>query len=159
MKFWQNRLNLPLGLFLICSLLIRRCDSAASLIPGQTTYSQYIGDSVTFTCNGLQMNENDVIWQYVDAAGNSVLIFNELSLTITDGKYAVSTTQYAFSNISTSLTINNVGVVDAQYTYECVCNVYRTCAAGNTASASMALVALGKLVEIFVLKNINRAIM
>ena len=143
MKFWQNRLNLPLGLFLICSLLIQKYDSAASLTSSSTSYTQYIGNSVTFTCDGFGMNENDVIWQYVDGDGNYAVIFIDLSLKITDGKYSVSTTQYEISNISTSLTVNDIGASDSENTYECVCHVYRTCTGNNTASASMSLVALG----------------
>ena len=147
----MNNLNnrFIFGLFLFCALFIQKCDSAVSLTTSSTTYSQNIGDSVTLTCRGLEMNLIDVIWQYTDSGGSSTTIYSDLTLAIASGKYGVSNTQHAFADISSALTINNVNSDDASYTYECVCNTLRICSGGNTASASMVLIALGKYSPFF----------
>ncbi len=125
-------------------LVIRPCNAATSISSPSSSYSVYIGQSVTLTCNGVNMNENDFVWQYIDTTNTRIRIYFENVLDITTGKYIVNTVQYAFGNASSTMTITNVNSVDGTYTYACVCNTFKTCAGTNTASTSITLVTLSK---------------
>ena len=125
------------------------CISPASLTATASTYTGYQGGSLTITCNGLNIVDNDVIWQFypIGSPSNALIIWQNgvLQSGYTNGRYIVNTISYAFGNLSTSLTISGLQPIDANYVYSCSCNIYQTCKNGNTASASAQIIELSNL--------------
>jgi len=149
MKEFYRKLSPDLAFILaviLGLLVIRPCNAATSLSSPSSSYSAYIGQSVTLTCNGINMNENDFVWEYIDTTNARIRIYFENVLDITTGKYIVDTVQYAFGNVSSTMVITNVNSVDGTYKYTCVCNTFKTCSGTNTASATMTLISLGKYI-------------
>ena len=122
------------------------CISPASLTATASTYTGYQGDSLTITCNGLNIVDNDIIWQFypIGSPANALIIWQNgvLQSGYTNGRYTVNTITYVFGNLSTSLTISGLQPIDANYVYSCSCNIYQTCKNGNTASASAQIIQL-----------------
>jgi hypothetical protein len=113
-----------------------------------TNYTGYQGGSLILTCLGANMAASDVIWQMYPVGNPTSLsvIYTSGALTsaYVSGRFTVNTLQYAIGNISTSLTISGLVASDANYVYQCTCNIYGTCAGGNTASAIAQITALSK---------------
>lgn len=137
--------NLALIVFVLHSTsLINKCESAATLTAASATYDVYIGSTAQFVCAGFEMNELDVIWQYTDPASNVVIIYslNALSSSVSSTKYSVANIQYDFQNVSTTLEVTDIDIADGTYTYECVCNAYRSSCPGAVVKDDISLTAL-----------------
>ena len=157
MKIRLNGLNFAKSLAIVVlislSSWVDRTDGLPQMLSSSAP-SVFYGQTASFTCNGLEMNEMDVIWQYTDGV-SIVPIYIDQVLQITSGKYQVSSTQYIFGNISTTLLITNVVAGDTLFSYQCVCNVYRTCSGGKTASKTLTLVAQQSTLSNLILAHIS----
>lgn len=128
-------------------------------------YKSYVGSSLTITCTANYLRPIDIIWSMypVYAPKQRTIIYSVchlIRLFSTDqlsrrflfqdnqyqgafaSRYRVDIDEISFANLTTSLTIKSVLLSDSMYSYECECNVYRTCSNGAVAKASAILIAL-----------------
>lgn len=106
---------------------------------GEASYSAYIGSTVTIICNGSNLLTDDIVWQYYPI-GNStfikvIYIYGQL-VNAFQTKYSVKSYQASSTEVVTSLTISNVAPEDADFQYQCSCNIYTACASGYKAKVN-----------------------
>lgn len=138
--------NLVLITFLICCFHIKSSESQPAFTAGSAYTSGYLGESLELTCNGLNMNTDDVVWSYtVPPSSTPTPIYIDNVLTLSADKYSVYSFEHIRDNITTRLTIKNLQPADGTYIYKCECNRYKkTCAAVQT-SAQINVTAMGKI--------------
>lgn len=125
--------NLAFITILILFFQIKSSESQPAFTAASAYLSAYQGQSISLICNGVNMNTDDVVWQYlIPPSTTPVQIYIDNALTISTGKYTVSSVQYAFGNISTTLTITSLDPADGSYIYQCECNTYKTCTSVQT---------------------------
>ncbi len=121
------------------------CDENVTLSLARTSFAVYPGSSVTIICNGTNLLTDDIVWQYFPS-GNStffkvIYIYGQL-VNAFQTKYRVQSYQASSTEVITSLTISDISPNDAQYQYQCACNIYTACASGFKAKVEANLIAL-----------------
>ncbi len=121
------------------------CEENVTLSIAQTSLEAYPGNSVTIICNGTNLLTDDIVWQYFPS-GNStffkvIYIYGQL-VNAFQTKYRVHSYQASSAEVVTSLTISDLTAKDAEYQYQCACNIYTACASGFKAKAEANVIAL-----------------
>ena len=92
------------------------------------TYSANEGERVTFECETKNMGAIDIVWVFYPngfAQSKNVIYFENKYQNNWDNKFDVNILPGATS-IRSTLTIKSVKYTDADYTYQCECNIYKS---------------------------------
>jgi hypothetical protein len=97
-----------------------------------------LGESVNLTCSGYNLIVADLVWQIFPLGSplTTTVLYLTGRLGFTgNGKYLVNAEQVSPFSISSTLTINDLEIGDALYSYQCACNIYTACASGKKVNA------------------------
>lgn len=132
----------------ICNQLlisIEASDCQVTLSIDSSSYTGYIGNSLTITCNGTNLLTNDIVWQYYSLGNSTFVKVIYIYGQIVNGfrrKYSVSSVQSSPNEIMSSLTLSDLDMNDSYYVYVCACNIYTACASGVKAKVEANITSL-----------------
>ena len=102
-------------------------------------YSGIIGLPMSIICYGSNLSPTDIVWLYYpkgNATFTKVIYSDDAYAPVSMNKFSVDFNFSSETNIlTTTLTFNKTSFEDSLFTYQCACNVYKTCSSGYKATA------------------------
>lgn len=102
------------------------------------------GSFLTLKCIGINLQPNDLIWQYypINHPESKTVVYFNSEINNYDGKYNVTMSQQDNNTIESYLTIA-IDYEDSFKTYECVCNIYSACSSGERITSEANVTVIG----------------
>ena len=118
--------------------------ATVTLVLDSSSYSVTEGNSVTITCSATNMQASDVVWLFYPSSNTAsqTIIYSDSTYQNnygSSGEYVVGVTTISSSQLTTTLKISSVSTTTANNQFQCACNVYKTCATGNKATATASI--------------------
>jgi hypothetical protein len=102
------------------------------------------GSFLTLKCIGINLQPNDLIWQYypINHPESKTVVYFNSEINNYEGKYNVTISQQDNNTIVSYLTIA-INYEDSFKTYECVCNIYSACSSGERITSEANVTVIG----------------
>ncbi len=110
-------------LFVYFSYIKLECEMAVVVSLDRSIYTISAGSSISLNCVGANLNSDDLVWQFYPIDNSSAVTVIYLGNQVKKNqieKYNVTTIQTSDYAIQSILTINEVSVLDAGFSYQCV---------------------------------------